>query len=166
MRKSGRHARSVTGCLGMMALIGAVVGGGAVSAACRDDQVSVRGEFGQIRFTVEVADDDAERARGLMFREEMARGAGMLFVFDPPHEVSFWMKNTLIPLDMIFTDVAGRVVKVHSNAVPGDLTGIPGEGRVFTVLEINGGLAERYGIATGSEMQHPVYGEAAAWPCD
>lgn len=147
-------------------LVSMIVGAGQVSAACRDDQVSLRGDFGQVRFSVEVADDDAERARGLMFRETMARGAGMLFVFDPPQQVSFWMKNTLIPLDMIFTDSTGKVVKVHANAIPGDLTGIPGEGRVFSVLEINGGLAERYGIGPGSELQHPVYGDAAAWPCD
>lgn len=157
-----------------VALAGIVMAGAAVmgmatavAAACSDDHVNLRGDWGQVRFTVEVADDDAERSRGLMFREEMARGAGMLFVFDPPRGVSFWMRNTLIPLDMIFADPTGTVVSVHSNAVPGDETPIPGgSDDIYTVLEINGGLAERYGIGPGTQMQHPAYGDAAAWPCD
>ncbi|MGV6847216.1 MAG: DUF192 domain-containing protein [Marinibacterium sp.] len=135
-------------------------------AECRPDVVDLRGDWGQARFTVEVADDDAERSRGLMFRESMPRGAGMLFVFDHPQRVSFWMMNTLIPLDMIFADATGRVVKVHSNAIPGDTTPIPGGDAVFAVLEINGGLAERYGITAGSDLRHAAFGDSAAWPCD
>lgn len=153
------------GALAGMILAGAAMGQ-AAWAACSDGTVSLRGDWGQLRFSVDVADDDASRSRGLMFVEEMARSAGMLFVFDPPRSVSFWMKNTLIPLDMIFTDRTGTVVRVHSNAIPGDLTGIPGGEGIYTVLEINGGLAERYGIAPGSQMQHPVYGDQAAWPCE
>ena len=125
----------------------------------------MRGPFGQARFNVEVADDGEERARGLMFREEMARSSGMLFIYPAPQRASFWMKNTLIPLDMIFTDEAGRVMRVHSNAIPGDLTPIDGGEGVVAVLEINGGLAARMGIAPGAELRHPAFGDAAEWTC-
>jgi hypothetical protein len=122
---------------------------------------------GVARFTVEVADDAAERARGLMFRDDMPTGAGMLFVYPEAGPVSFWMKNTLIPLDMVFADAAGRVVHVHENAVPLDETPIPGRGAVQFVLEINGGLARGLGIAAGAEMRHPaIPQDTAAWACD
>ena len=140
---------------------------GVAAAACAPDAVELRGPAGTARFAVEVADDGAERARGLMFRESMPRSAGMLFVYDAPQRASFWMKNTLIPLDMIFADETGRVTRVHSNAVPHDTTPIDGGDGVRFVLEINGGLAARMGIAPGAELRHPAIPQATAvWPCD
>jgi uncharacterized membrane protein (UPF0127 family) len=133
---------------------------------CDTDHLSVRGDWGQLAFSVEIADDPQERSRGLMFRESLARGAGMLFIYETPQPTSFWMKNTLIPLDMLFADITGKITSVHSNAIPGDLTAIPGGSSVFAVLEINGGLAKRYGIAVGSQMRHPAFTDGpAAWPC-
>ncbi|MEX0284417.1 MAG: DUF192 domain-containing protein [Paracoccaceae bacterium] len=150
--------------LAMAVLLGAP---GLAQAGCRMDEVQLRGDWGQLRFVVELAQTDETRAQGLMFREEMAQSAGMLFVYDAPQRAVFWMKNTLIPLDMIFVDRAGTVTKVHSNAIPGDLTGIDGGNDVFAVLEVNGGLAERYGVEAGSQMQHPVFaGGPAIWPCE
>ena len=140
--------------------------GGAAYASCSDDRVDLRGDWGQARFTVEVADDVDERSRGLMFRERLAFSAGMLFAYDRPQRVSFWMRNTLIPLDMIFMDAEGRVTRIHENAVPLDETDIPGGDAVQFVLEINGGLATRLGIEVGSELRHPIIGAEAAWPCD
>ena len=134
--------------------------------ACAPDRVDLRGPWGTASFTVEVADTAQERARGLMFRTEMAPDAGMLFVYPRPSEVSFWMKNTLIPLDMIFADATGRVRKVHAEAIPGDLRPIPGGSPdILYVLEINGGLAAEIGIAPGNELRHPALGPAARWPC-
>jgi len=136
-------------------------------AACSVDTVEVRGPAGLQRFTVEVADDGAERAQGLMFRESMPMSSGMLFVYEEPRRASFWMKNTLIPLDMIFADARGVVTHVHANAVPGDTTGIDGGDGVQFTLEINGGLAARMGIAAGAELRHPAISqETAAWPCE
>nr|WP_074257600.1 DUF192 domain-containing protein [Vannielia litorea] len=134
-------------------------------AGCELNEVHLRWQGGQARFSVEVADDTAERGLGLMNREKMARSAGMLFVYPRAGRVSFWMRNTLIPLDMIFLDEAGVVTRVHSNAVPLDETPIPGGEGVLAVLEINGGLAEAFGIAPGAQMRHPAFGETAAWPC-
>lgn len=135
-------------------------------AECRADQVQLRGAWGQARFDVELADTAEARNKGLMFRESLPRGAGMLFIYERPQPASFWMKNTLIPLDMIFVDVTGRVTRVHNMAVPGDLTPIDGGQAVYAVLEINGGLAAQYGIGPGSEMQHPVFApQGPVWPC-
>lgn len=136
------------------------------SGDCRIDRVELRGDWGQISFSVEIADDEKERAQGLMFRESLPRGAGMLFVYPEPQRSAFWMKNTLIPLDIIFFDQTGTVIRIQDNAVPGDLTPLPGGDNVFVVLEINAGLAARYGISTGSEMRHQVFSKSSPiWPC-
>lgn len=133
---------------------------------CAPSEVTIKGAFGTARFNVQIADDDAERSRGLMHVKQMPTSAGMLFVFDPPRPVAFWMKNTLIPLDMIFADRQGRIRNIHESAIPHDETPIPGEGDIYTVLEINGGLAKRFGIAAGDVLQNPVYaGGPAALPC-
>ncbi|WP_291240491.1 DUF192 domain-containing protein [Gemmobacter sp.] len=137
--------------------------------ACDPAQLELRGGTGPdrpplARFHVEIADDSAERAKGLMFREAMASGAGMLFVYDRPQPAAFWMKNTLIPLDMVFADARGVVTHVHANAVPGDESPIPGGDAVQYVLEINGGLAARLGIVPGAELRHPAIA-GAAWAC-
>ncbi len=100
-----------------------------------------------------------------MNREHLPANAGMLFVFDPPRSVSFWMRNTLIPLDMIFLDREGVVQTIHENAVPLDETPIPGGDGIYAVLEINGGLSRELGIVPGSEMRHPVFGGRAEWSC-
>lgn len=144
----------------------ALIAAPALAADCQSGRVDLRGSWGQTGFSVEIADDEQERAQGLMFRENLPRGAGMLFVYDRPQPAAFWMKNTLIPLDIIFLDKSGQVTSVHENARPGDLTPIPGGDHVFAVLEINGGLARRYGITAGTEMRHEIFSASGAvWPC-
>ncbi|TNC60532.1 DUF192 domain-containing protein [Rubellimicrobium roseum] len=137
----------------------------AAQAECREDRVTVKGGFGEARFEVRVADDPAERAQGLMNVERMDTLAGMLFVYDRPQSVSFWMENTLIPLDMIFAGTDGTISAIHENAVPLDRTPIPGGEGVQFVLEVNGGLSERLGIAVGDALQHPAIGDGVALPC-
>ena len=137
-----------------------------VADGCRDEEVLLRGDWGQARFGVELADSAGARAQGLMHRTELPRSRGMLFIYHKVGFVSFWMKNTLIPLDMIFLDETGTVVKVHHEAKPRDLTPIAGGDAIKAVLEINGGLARAIGIGAGSQMRHPSFGRAAAWPCD
>lgn len=134
-------------------------------ASCDDSHLTIRGDFGQARFAVEIADDPAARARGLMFVERMPLMTGMLFIYERPQPVSFWMKNTLIPLDMLFVSPRGEVLHIHENAIPGDLTPIPGGPGVQMVLEINGGMAARLGLAVGDVMQHPSFGPGAILPC-
>ncbi len=140
----------------------------AFATGCAEDQIDLRGPWGQARFTVEIADTDASRAQGLMHRERLARSAGMLFIFERPDTRSFWMRNTLIPLDMLFIDPVGRVVHIHHEAIPLDETPIPSRSSdVLMVLEINGGLARALGIGTGSEIRHPrLASSRALWPCN
>lgn len=139
----------------------------AAGAACSPGRLDLRGEGLRQSFAVEVADDSAERARGLMERDSMAAERGMLFVYEAPRRVAFWMKDTRIPLDMIFADDRGVVTRVHANAVPMDETPIDGGEGVRFVLEINGGLAARLGIVPGVELRHPaIAADRAAWPCD
>ncbi|WP_108814982.1 DUF192 domain-containing protein [Loktanella sp. Alg231-35] len=135
-------------------------------AICADDKLTISGEFGQATFGIEVADDPQERAQGLMFVEDMPLLEGMLFVYEEPQFVSFWMKNTLIPLDMLFAGPTGEILSIHENAVPGDLTPIRGGNGIQMVLEINGGLSARLGITEGDVMQHPSFGPDAILPCD
>jgi len=150
----------------LLAIAGALAGGAAV-AECTPTQVELRGDWGQARFSVEIADSGEERAIGLMNRPSLPKSAGMLFIYDRPQPVAFWMKNTLIPLDMIFIDEAGVVQRVHSNAVPLDTTPIDGGPGIIAVLEVNGGLAEAMGIGQGSQVRHPgLDQEKGAWPCE
>ncbi|RMA42416.1 DUF192 domain-containing protein [Rhodophyticola porphyridii] len=148
------------------ALLTLVLSAATALAECRPDRVDLRGDFGAASFRVDVADDPQERAVGLMHRPSMPSGAGMIFIYERPQRVSFWMENTLIPLDMIFMDQTGTVTRVHENAIPLDRTPIPGGPDVLAVLEINGGLSSRIGIREGAELRHPgLPQELAAWPC-
>ncbi len=151
------------------ALVAVLMAGSAVAQAgddqCAPDRVDLRGDFGTTHFTVELAETPADRSRGLMYRKQMPESDGMLFVYGAPVHARFWMKNTLIPLDMIFLNDRGIVSRVHANAVPGDLSVIDGGHNVRAVLEINGGLAAKLGIKPGVELRHPAFASDAAWPC-
>lgn len=133
-----------------------------LAAACDQfagDGVAVlHTQSGDYRFTVEIADDDAERTRGLMFRQSLADDAGMLFDFQTERNVAFWMRNTFIPLDMIFIAADGTVRKVHADARPQDPTSIPSGEPVRFVLEIPGGRAAEIGLQAGDRMEHPRVG--------
>lgn len=132
---------------------------------CAPDRADLRGDWGAASFRVELADTEQARAEGLMFRAKLPRFSGMLFVYPRPQRASFWMKNTLIPLDMLFMDESGIVQHIHHRAVPGDLTPIDGGKGILAVLEINGGLAATLKIDVGSQLRHPALADKAAWPC-
>lgn len=108
-------------------------------------------------FSVEVATTDAQLSQGLMYRRSLAGDAGMLFDFGDVKPVSMWMKNTLIPLDMVFLGTDGRVLGVAQRAVPGSLEVISSPGPVRGVLELNGGTAQRLGIRAGDRVLHPLF---------
>ena len=110
-----------------------------------------------VNFTCEVASTPENRSLGLMHREELAMDKGMIFVFDSPNAVNFWMKNTLIPLDMIFIDENGVVTNVEeANPEPGvpdgELTVYYSDGPVIWVVEVNQGISATYGIETGTHV--------------
>jgi len=149
---------------GLLAAALCVLSQGA-SAACSEGVAALRWPDGSARFTVEIADDAAERAQGLMFRESLDPSAGMLFIYDRPQPAAFWMKNTLIPLDILFFDASGRLTGFHENAVPHDETPLPGGNAVAMVLEIPGGRARALGLSGAVELQHPRLPDPV-WPCE
>ena len=109
-------------------------------------------------FSVEVAKTDEERATGLMYRKELAEGRGMLFDFSPEQPVSMWMKNTFIPLDMIFIRSDGRILRIAENTEPHSEKIISSGGLAKGVLEVIGGTARKYGIQAGDRVAHPLFG--------
>jgi uncharacterized membrane protein (UPF0127 family) len=124
------------------------------------EQLTVQTAAGPVRFEVEIADTEAERARGLMFRESLADGAGMLFDFDPPEPVSFWMRNTIVSLDIIFIGPDGRILNIADHAPPYSEAPIPSSGAVRGVLEIRAGRAEALGIHPGDQVRHRIFPRA------
>jgi uncharacterized membrane protein (UPF0127 family) len=112
---------------------------------------------GPRNFTVEIADNDLARERGLMFRTALAADRGMLFDFVEPQETAFWMKNTLIPLDMLFVRADGVIANIKADAKPGDLNPIPSDGPIRAVIEIAGGGAAKLGIKPGDHVKHPIF---------
>lgn len=109
-------------------------------------------------FNIELALTQNEQMKGLMFRESMPEETGMLFYFGGEEaERGFWMKNTLIPLDLLFIRGDGTIHYIHKNAVPHDLTSIRSNGAVAAVLEINGGLTSKLGIKEGDIVKHAVF---------
>ena len=123
-------------------------------AGCRDrGPVAVmRGPGGAVEVSLEVAATPAERERGLMYRTSLAEGRGMLFVFDADGNQSFWMKNTLIPLDLLFIARDGTVVGIHANATPLSTANIAVGKPSRYVLEVPGGWAARHGISAGARV--------------
>lgn len=112
---------------------------------------------GRTRFFVEIADNDAERERGLMFRKSLAADRGMLFDFHTPREVAFWMRNTLIPLDIIYVQADGTVLSIARNATPLSETPIPSGGPTLGVLELAGGRSAEIGLMPGDRIEHRMF---------
>lgn len=115
---------------------------------------------GDRSFTIEIADDGREREAGLMYREDMPDDRGMLFVFDRPQIVGFWMKNTPMPLDLLFVGQDGRV-RAIKRGEPFSEAGISPSEPVRFVLELKAGTAQREGITNGDRLRHPAINEAS-----
>ncbi|MFN3459838.1 MAG: DUF192 domain-containing protein [Oceanibaculum sp.] len=111
----------------------------------------------QHRFDIELAVTPEQQAQGLMFRQQMAPDAGMLFLYDRPQGIAMWMKNTLIPLDMFFIDSKGRITGIEERTVPFSTQTIESPGLASAVLELNAGTAERLGIRVGDRLVHPAF---------
>jgi uncharacterized protein len=115
-------------------------------------KINIASKGGTHSFLVEIADNDAERARGLMYRKDLPEGRGMLFDFKREQDVGFWMKNTYIPLDMIFIRADGTVRRIAANTEPLSERSVPGGGPVRYVLEVIGGTAGKLGIEPGDKV--------------
>ena len=115
---------------------------------------------GPQRFSVELAITPEQQEQGLMFRRRLAADAGMLFVLPETEQATFWMKNTLIPLDMLFIAASGRIADIHERAVPLSEETIASRVPVRAVLELNGGTVARLGIKTGDVVHGSVFHNA------
>jgi len=129
------------------------------AAALEQSPLAIEAATGRHAFTVELAATPQEKARGLMYRRELAADAGMLFVYPDDGPVSMWMKNTFLPLDMLFLAADGRIVFIAVDTVPGSLEPISAGQNVRAVLELNAGTALRLGIAVGDRVRHPALNE-------
>ena len=120
--------------------------------------IFIETKSGQHRFAVELAETPEQLSFGLMFRRALPQDAGMLFDYARPQRVAMWMKNTLIPLDMLFIDTSGHIVHIRQRAVPGSLEAISSKVPVRGVLELNGGTVSRLGITCGDKVRHKIFG--------
>jgi len=161
--------RGIFACFLLLAAVASLVVQAPLFPACADTVASgehqalpralleVLDKAGKVtaRLAVEVAASNAARARGLMFRRHLAASEGMLFLWPAARPVAMWMKNTFIPLDMVFIGADGRVARVHENARPHDLTPIFAGAPVIAVLEVNAGAARRLGLRPGARLRLP-----------
>jgi hypothetical protein len=119
------------------------------------EAITVDAKAGPHSFTVEVAADEQSRETGLMFRKTMAPDAGMLFDFREPQDVSFWMENTILPLDMLFVRADGTIARIKQNATPFSRENIPSGEPVQLVIELNAGRVQALGIREGGHVHAP-----------
>ena len=118
-------------------------------------ELTIQTAGGPQKFTIELALSPAQMEQGLMFRRSLAPDAGMLFDFRAPTTVTMWMKNTVIPLDMLFLNPQGRIIDIHQRAVPYSTDVIAAKAPARYVIELNGGTVERLGIKAGDQVTSP-----------
>jgi uncharacterized protein len=120
-------------------------------------ELTIQTAAGPQKFSIELALTDAQMEQGLMFRRSMAPDAGMLFDFKQPTPVTMWMKNTVIPLDMLFLDTSGKIIDIHQRAVPYSTDIIASAVPARYVIELNGGTVARLGIRLGDQVTSPYF---------
>lgn len=150
-RRRARFWISIAAVLALCALTGL----GAQAASIQPLEIVTKN--GVHVFSVEMATTDKERETGLMYRKELPDGKGMLFDFSPEQQISMWMKNTFISLDMIFIRADGRILRIAENTEPQSLAIISSGGLAKGVLEVIAGTAQKYGIAPGDRVAHPLF---------
>jgi len=142
-------------CIALI-LLGLFFAGGPARPAGQQT-IEIASKTGVHMFSVEIADNDAEREKGLMYRKELPEGRGMLFDFHREQDVSFWMQNTYIPLDMLFIRADGSILRIAENTEPLSTRLIPSGGPVRAVLEVIGGTTRKLGIAPGDRVAAPIF---------
>lgn len=130
------------------------------ATAAGTDTLVLKTESGEHSYTVEIADTDRERATGLMFRRSLPEKSGMIFLYDPPQRVGMWMRNTYIPLDMVFITAEGTVRRIEADTEPFSTDLIGSGGEVAAVLELNAGQAAKIGVKPGDRVIFPGLGTA------
>lgn len=124
-------------------------------------ELSIQTEETTHNFQIELAENDTQRAYGLMFRNELPEKSGMLFIYDKKRSINMWMKNTFIFLDIVFIDEEGKIIKIARSAQPQSLSRISSGGQARAVLELNGGETEKLGIDVGDTIIYPLFQNVA-----
>ena len=150
-------SRNVRPWIALAAAVAALVFIGTGAQAASIQPLEIVTKTGVQVFSVEMATTEEEKTTGLMYRKELADGKGMLFDFTPEQEVSMWMKNTYISLDMIFIRADGRILRIAENTEPQSTKIIPSRGLAKGVLEVIAGTAKKYGIEPGDRVGHPLF---------
>lgn len=149
---------ALKGWLAAILVVAACVLASAPAGAASLQPLEIVTKNGVQVFSVEMATTEEEKQTGLMYRKELADGKGMLFDFNPEQEVSMWMKNTYVSLDMIFIRADGRILRIAENTEPMSTKIISSRGPARAVLEVVAGTAQKYGIRPGDRVGHPLFG--------
>lgn len=153
-----RGFRTALGALAALAVGAVFCLAAADEPAFAKSELWIESGAGKRRFDIELAETPAQQARGLMFRADLAPDAGMLFVYGAERHISMWMKNTLIPLDMVFLSSAGEVLRIERWTTPLSERPIRSGAPSAAVLELRGGTADRLGLRPGDRAIHEVFG--------
>ncbi|HKU04562.1 MAG TPA: DUF192 domain-containing protein [Bradyrhizobium sp.] len=156
-RNFARRAARIWLAVAVLAAFAVLTGAGVRAASFGTLEIATKS--GVHIFSVEMATTEDEKQKGLMYRRELADGKGMLFDFSPEQQISMWMKNTYISLDMIFIRADGRVLRIAENTEPESTKIISSGGLARGVLEVPAGTARKYGIAPGDRVSHPLFGK-------
>lgn len=140
------------------------IGASADADICAPDHIEIQTDAGVHSYRIEVADTYDSRAQGLMHRTDLAPDQGMLFVYERASQVAFWMKNTPLPLDIIFINRRGVVCSIAADTTPYSLENIPSKCAAQTVLEVNAGQAAADGVRVGAPVRHPAIAKPV-WAC-
>ncbi|RZJ03003.1 MAG: DUF192 domain-containing protein [Brevundimonas sp.] len=153
--------RGILAVLSSAMLLAACAGAGTPKDANGNplEPLTITTATGEHKFMVEIADDEAERQRGLMFRDPLPDDRGMLFEFPDVAERGFWMHNTPSPLDIVYIDPHGVIVSIAKNATPQSDAVIPSNGPAMGVLELRAGRADEIGARAGDKVRHPFFAE-------
>ena len=126
-------------------------------AQLKREKLTLATQSGDQAIDIEIAETSEQKARGLMFRKSLDDRAGMLFPYEQPQEITMWMKNTYIPLDMVFIRKDGTIHRIEAMTEPFSEATVASKGPVTAVLELNGGAARRLGVKEGDKVRHPIF---------
>ena len=155
LARTGSRGRLLMSLVAALGLLGSLCVSPAQAASIQPLEIATKS--GVQVFSVEMATTEEEKTTGLMYRKELPDGKGMLFDFSPEQQVSMWMKNTYISLDMIFIRADGRILRIAENTEPLSTKIISSGGLAKGVLEVIAGTAQKYGITPGDRVAHPLF---------
>lgn len=149
-----KSARAVAAAILLLALGAGVAAAAREQANFKTGRLTIHADGRKVDYQVEVADNNRLRGLGLMHRHSLPENQGMLLLFAQPQRASIWMKNTFIPLDLLYIDDQGRIVKIVENAIPRSTGAMRSNGKVKAVLELNAGQVDKWGMAVGDRVSH------------